>query len=55
MLQAQHGRLGLPQPRPRLVSVALLSSSVAGESFGRLGKDAARFLYDLGEVAASNG
>ena len=28
---------------------------LAGESFGRLGKDASRFLYDLGEVAASDG
>ena len=28
---------------------------VAGESFRRLGNDAARFLNDLGEVAASDG
>ena len=28
---------------------------LAGESFGRLGKDASRFLNDLGEVAASDG
>ena len=28
---------------------------LAGVSFGRLGKDAARFLNDLGEVAALNG
>ena len=28
---------------------------LAGESFGRLGKDAARFLHDLGAVTASDG
>ena len=28
---------------------------LAGETFGRLGKDASRFLNDLGEVAASDG
>ena len=28
---------------------------LASESFGRLGKDASRFLNDLGEVAASDG
>ena len=28
---------------------------LAGESFGRLGKDASCFLNDLGEVAASDG
>ena len=28
---------------------------LAGESFGRLGKDASRFFNDLGEVAASDG
>ena len=49
--------LSLKRASGRLLrdSVTTLAINLAVESFGRLGKEAARFLNDLGDVAAADG